>query len=169
MRKVKDSALYHKGKLTLKDPMLILKIADLSAVAIERSAEVATTGLQLEVVGSCAGKEAVEMLKLLAETLHEGLLGVDGLEYLEVIVGNTGQVAVKLDSYMEVVNTGVEVESYSSTELPVMMVEVVTCGCMGVGDTGKLAVGVHCCTGIVVVESYSSMEVVNTCGMVLEI
>jgi hypothetical protein len=130
-------------------------------VGIEWSAEEATTGLQLEVVESCDGKEAVEMLKLLVETLHEGLLGADGLEHLEVIVGNTGQVAVK-PSYMEV-------ESYRSMELLVMMVEVVTYGCLEVGDTGKLAAGVRCCTGIVVVESCSSMEVVNTCGMALEI
>lgn len=49
-----------------------------------------------------------------------------------------------------------------------MMVQVVNCGCMEVGDTGELVVEVHSCTGVVVVESCSSMEVVNTCWVVLE-
>lgn len=92
----------------------MLKIADLLVVGIDRSAEVALvpTELQLEVVESCAGKEDVEMLKILVETLHEGHLDADCLEHLEVIVGNTGQVAVKIDGYVEVVHTGTEAESY---------------------------------------------------------
>jgi len=57
----------------------------------------------LEVVGCCTGKEVVEML---VEILHGEHLDVDVLEHLEVMEGNTGQVAVKIDSYMEVVNTG---------------------------------------------------------------
>jgi hypothetical protein len=55
------------------------------------------------VVGCCTGKEFVEML---VEILHGGHLDVDVLAHLEVMVGNTGLVAVKIDSYMEVVNTG---------------------------------------------------------------
>jgi hypothetical protein len=55
------------------------------------------------VVGCCTGKEVVEML---VEILHGGHLDVDVLAHLEVMVGNTGLVAVKIDSYMEVVNTG---------------------------------------------------------------
>ena len=49
-----------------------------------------------------------------------------------------------------------------------MMVEVVTCGRKEVEGTGKLVVEAHSCTDVVVVESCSSMEVVNTCGVVLE-
>ncbi|CAO2167383.1 unnamed protein product [Urochloa humidicola] len=88
--------------------MLMLKTADLLVVGIDRSAEVALlmTELQLEVVESCAGKEAVEMPKMLVETLHEGHLDADDLEHSKVIVGSSGQVAVKIDRYMEV-------ESYS--------------------------------------------------------
>lgn len=43
---------------------------------------------------------------MMVEILHEGHLDVDVLEHLEIMVGDTGQVAVKIDSYVEVVNTG---------------------------------------------------------------
>jgi hypothetical protein len=39
---------------------------------------------------------------------------------------------------------------------------------MEVAGTGKLVVEAHSCVGVVVVESCSSMEVVDTCGVVLE-
>lgn len=127
-----------KENLHLKSLLLMLKIAYLLAVGIDRSAEVALlpTELQLEVVESYVGKEAVEMLKILVETLLEGHLDADGLEHLEVTVGNTGQVAVKIDGYTEVVRSGTAVESYIGMYLLLMVAEVVRCGCMEVGDTG---------------------------------
>lgn len=75
-----------------------------------RSAEVVVlmACLHFQMVESCTGKEAAEML---VGIFHEEHLDVDVLEQLEVMVENTGQVAVKIDSYMEVVNTGKEVDS----------------------------------------------------------
>lgn len=115
----------------------MLTTADLVVVGIGRSSEtvVLMTCLHAEVVvESCSGEEAVEMLKMLVETLHEEILVVD---VLEVTVENTGKVGEKIHSYTEVVSTGKVVESYSSKEA-VTMVEVVTCGCKEVGNTGKV-------------------------------
>ncbi|TVU36173.1 hypothetical protein EJB05_18092, partial [Eragrostis curvula] len=136
---------------------------------VAKSAEVALlmTCLHLLVVESCTGKEAVEMPKMLAGTFREGLLDGDVLVNSEVMVESTQQVAVTIDSNMEV-----GVESYSEEELLVMMVEVVTC--VEVVDTGKLLVGIHCClemvnNGVVAAECCSSMVVVKMFGAVLEI
>lgn len=51
------------------------------------------------------------------------------------------------------------------------MVELATYSCTEVGSAGKAVVELRCCSevanaGIVMVGSCSSMEVVNTCGLV---
>lgn len=66
-------------------------------------------------------------------------------------MGNTGLVTVKIDSYMEG-------ESCTRSELLVLVVEVVICGCVEAGDTGELAVEVRSCTGVVAVESCRRTE-----------
>lgn len=107
---------------------------------------------------------------MLTGNFHVELLDVDVLEQLDIMVESTGQVEVKIDSYMKVVNTGKE-ESNRDVELLVMMVELATC--MEVVGTGELVVVIHSClemvnNGFVVAECCSSMVVVKTCGSVLE-
>jgi hypothetical protein len=152
----------------------MLKIDDSVVVGIGRSAEVSLlmACLHLQVVESCTGKEAAEMLQMLVWILHEELLAGDVVEQQELMVDNTGQVAAKFDSYIEVVDTGKEVGSCSDEEPLVMMVELVTC--MEVVDAGPQLVGIHSClevvnNDVVVVECCSSMVVEKTSGPVLEI
>jgi hypothetical protein len=104
------------------------------------------------------------MLQMLVRIFHEEPLAVHVVEQLEVMVVNTGPVTVQIDSYVDVVNTGEEVECCSDEESLVMMVELVA---------GKDVVGRHDClemvhNGAVVAECCSSMVVVKTCGTMLE-
>jgi hypothetical protein len=152
----------------------MLKIDDSAVVGIGRSAEVSLlmACLHLQVVESCTGEEAAEMLQMLVWIFHEELLAGDVVEQLELMVENTGQVAAKIDSYIEVVDTGEEVGSCSDEEPLVMMVELVTC--MEVVDTGLRLVGIHSRlevtnNDVVVAECCSSMVVVKTSGSVLDI
>lgn len=75
---------------------------------------------------------------------------------------------------MEVVNSGKVVERYSGKQALVTVVEEATCSCRsGVGISGKALMELHGCLevtniGVAVVESCSSMVVVNTCGLVLD-
>jgi hypothetical protein len=103
---------------------------------------------------------------------HEEPLAVHVAEQLEVMVVNTGPVAVQIDSYAEVMNSGKEMECCSDEESLVMMVELVAG--KDVVDTGKPVVERHGCletvhNGVMVAECCSSMVVVKTCGAVLEI
>jgi hypothetical protein len=111
------------------------------------------------------------MLQMLVRIFHEEPLAVHVVEQLEVMVVNTGPVTVQIDSYVDVVNTGEEVECCSDEESLVMMVELVAG--KDVVDAGKPVVGRHDClemvhNGAVVAECCSSMVVVKTCGTVLE-
>jgi hypothetical protein len=56
------------------------------------------------------------MLQMLVRIFHEEPLAVHVVEQLEVMVVNTGPVTVQIDSYVDVVNTGEEVECCSDEE-----------------------------------------------------